>query len=124
LNCFTLPQAAPDIAALCVPFSGVSSPNTCANLLGDGRRNSIVGPSLVNVDMSLFKNNYVKRISEQFNVQFRMEVFNILNHTNFNPPTSNSQIFNGDGTPVGSAGLLDTTATTSRQIQFAVKVIW
>ena len=124
LNCFTLPQATPDIAALCVPFSGVSSPNTCANLLGDGRRNSIVGPSLVNVDMSLFKNNYVKRISEQFNVQFRMEVFNILNHTNFNPPTSNSQIFNGDGTPVGSAGLLDTTATTSRQIQFAVKVIW
>jgi len=135
LNCFTLPQATPDIAAQCQPFGFVSAalspsspsagiPGTCANLLGTGRRNSIVGPSLVNVDMSLFKNNYVRRISEQFNVQFRMEVFNILNHTNFNPPTSNSQIFNGDGTPVGSAGLLDSTATTSRQVQFAVKVIW
>ena len=125
LNCFTLPQATPDIAALCVPFSGASVPGTCANLLGTGRRNSIVGPSLVNLDMSLFKNNYVKRISEQFNIQFRMEIFNILNHTNFNPPTSNSQVFNGDGSTGGlTPGLLDSTATTSRQVQFALKVIW
>ena len=125
LNCFTLPLATPDIAALCVPFSGASVPGTCANLLGNGRRNSVVGPGLVNLDMSLFKNNYVRRISEQFNVQFRVEVFNILNHTNFNPPTANSQAFNGDGSTGGlTPGLLDTTATTSRQVQFAVKVIW
>jgi hypothetical protein len=124
LNCFTLPMATPDIASLCTPFSGTSVPNTCANLLGNSRRNNIVGPGLVNLDMSLFKNNYVRRISEQFNVQFRMEVFNILNHANFNPPTSNSQVFDGSGNSVGSAGLLDTTATTSRQVQFAIKVIW
>lgn len=125
LNCFTLPLATPDIAAQCVPFSGASVPGTCANLLGTGRRNSIVGPGLVNLDMSLFKNNYVKRISEQFNVQFRMEVFNILNHANFNPPTANLQAFNGDGSTGGlTPGLLDSTATTSRQVQFAVKVIW
>jgi hypothetical protein len=125
LNCFTLPQATPDVAALCVPFSGASVPGTCANLLGNGRRNSIVGPGLINLDMSLFKNNYVKRISERFNVQFRVEVFNILNHTNFNPPTANLQVFNGDGSTGGlTPGLLDTTSTTSRQVQFAVKVIW
>ena len=125
LNCFTLPQATPGIAAMCVPFSAAAVPGTCANLLGNGGRNSIVGPGLVNLDMSLFKNNYVKRISEQFNVQFRMEIFNILNHTNFNPPTANSQVFNGDGSTGGlTPGLLDSTATTSRQIQFAIKVIW
>jgi hypothetical protein len=128
LNCFTLPVATPDIAAMCVPFSGATVPNTCANLLGNGGRNGITGPGLVNVDMSLFKNNYVKRISEQFNVQFRMEVFNILNRANFNPPTSNSQVFDGSGVslgnPSGTAGQLDTTATTSRQVQFALKVIW
>ena len=125
LNCFTLPVATPDIAALCVPFTGTSVPGTCANLLGNGRRNSVVGPGLVNLDMSLFKNNYVRRISEQFNVQFRMEVFNTLNRTNFNPPTANSQVFNGDGSTGGlTPGLLDSTATTSRQVQFAVKVIW
>jgi hypothetical protein len=136
LNCFTLPQATPDIASQCQPFGFVSAalpapsvpspgiPGTCANLLGNSRRNNIVGPALVNLDMSLFKNNYVRRVSEQFNVQFRMEVFNILNHANFNPPTSNSQVFDGSGNAVGSAGLLDTTATTSRQVQFAIKVIW
>jgi Carboxypeptidase regulatory-like domain/TonB dependent receptor/TonB-dependent Receptor Plug Domain len=137
LNCFVLPVATPAIAALCQPFGFVSAalpppstpnpgiPGTCANLLGNGGRNSIVGPGLVNLDMSLFKNNYVKRISEQFNVQFRVEIFNILNHANFNPPTSNNQVFNSDGSTGGlTPGLLDTTATTSRQIQFAVKVIW
>jgi hypothetical protein len=136
LNCFTLPQATPDIAAQCQPFGFVSAalpapsvpsagiPGTCANLLGNGRRNSIVGPGLINLDLSLFKNNYVKRISEQFNIQFRMEIFNILNHANFNPPTANNQIFDGGGNPVGGAGLLNATSTTSRQVQFAVKVIW
>ena len=84
-----------------------------------------MGPGLIELDSSLVKNNYISRISEQFNVQFRLEVFNILNHTNFNPPTSNSQVFNGDGSTGGlTPGLLDSTATTSRQIQAAIKVIW
>ncbi len=131
LNCFALPQATPDIATRCQPVGFVAAtsgvpgnpgiPGTCANLLGNGGRNSVVGPSLVNFDLSLFKNNH---ITERINVQFRMEAFNIFNHTNFNPPTSNNQVFDGSGNSVGSAGLLDTTATTSRQIQFALKVIW
>jgi hypothetical protein len=127
LNCFTLPAATPDIAANCVPFApnGVVTPGTCANLLGNGGRNSVVGPGLISFDLSLFKNNYVRRISEQFNVQFRMEIFNIFNRTNFNPPTANNQVFNTDGSTGGlTPGLLDTTATTSRQIQFAIKVVW
>jgi hypothetical protein len=126
LNCFVLPIATPDIAPLCNPFVSLTGPlpGTCANLLGNGGRNSIVGPGLVNFDVSLFKNNRIPRISEEFNIQFRMEAFNVFNHANFNPPTSNNQVFDGGGNPVGSAGLLDTTATTSRQIQFAIKVIW
>jgi hypothetical protein len=128
LNCFTLPVATPDIAAQCEPFglsAGTPILGTCANLLGNGRRNSVIGPSLVNFDVSMFKNNRITSISETFNVQFRVEAFNVFNHANFNPPTANSQVFNGDGSTGGlTPGLLDTTATTSRQIQFAVKVIW
>jgi hypothetical protein len=135
LNCFTLPVATPAIAAQCQPFGFVSaalgspgSPGiqgTCSNLLGNGGRNSIIGPGLVNFDVSLFKNNRIPRISEQFNIQFRMEAFNVFNHANFNPPTANNQVFNGDGSTGGlTPGLLDTTATTSRQVQFAIKVIW
>jgi hypothetical protein len=128
VNCFSLPAATPDIAARCTPFLGNGNPGgipgTCANLLGNVHRNSIIGPGLVNFDWSLFKNNYIRRISEQFNVQFRVEIFNILNHTNFNPPTANNAIFDGNGNPVQFAGQLTSTATTSRQVQFALKVIW
>lgn len=134
LNCFALPVATADIASQCQPFGFVAPgsgspgspgiPGTCANLLGNGGRNGLVGPGFADLDMSLFKNNRIKRISEQFNIQFRAEIFNILNHTNFNPPTSNNAIFDGGGNPVQFAGQLNATANTSRQIQFAVKVIF
>ena len=94
------------------------------NLLGNAGRNSLVGPGIVNLDSSLFKNNHISRVSDTFNVQFRAEVFNILNHTNFRSPLDNSALYNASGTPLGSAGVIDATQTPSRQIQFGVKVIW
>jgi hypothetical protein len=123
LNCFALPMATPDIAPMCVPFG--THTGTCSNLVGNAGRNSLIGPRLVNLDFSLFKNNPIKRISEQFNVQFRVEFFNIFNHTNFNAPTATNAIFDGtSGDPVGGAGMATSTATTSRQIQFALKFVW
>src|SRR5487761_77732 len=92
--------------------------------LGTSGRNDIIGPGVANLDFSLFKNNPVERISENFNIQFRFEVFNILNRANFGPPVDNSTIFGQPGNPIGSAGQLDTTVTDSREIQFAIKVIW
>jgi hypothetical protein len=52
------------------------------------------------------------------------EFFNTLNRPNFLPPLNNLKVFDAAGRPVASAGLLDTTATPSRQIQFALKLIW
>jgi hypothetical protein len=52
------------------------------------------------------------------------EFFNALNRPNFLPPLNNLKLFDAAGRPVTSAGLLDTTATPSRQIQFALKLIW
>jgi Carboxypeptidase regulatory-like domain/TonB-dependent Receptor Plug Domain len=126
-GCFTLPMATPEIAAQCVPFSA-KLPGTCSNLLGTAGRNSVIGPSLVNLDFSVFKNIPVHQISEAFNVQFRAEFFNILNHANFAPPlpffgSSNAQIFNQNGTPTGAGGL-QQTVTQPRDIQFALKVIF
>jgi hypothetical protein len=122
LNCFAVPMATPAIAAQCTPFSSV--PGSCANLLGNVGRNSVVGPGLVNLDFSLMKNNYIPRISENFNVQFRAEFFNILNRANFAAPIDNSTLFDQTGAPIGGAGAVDTTSTTSREIQFALKLIW
>jgi len=98
----------------------------CYNLRGNAGRNILIGPGLTDLDFSLFKNNYIKRISERFNVQFRAEIFNILNHVNFAPPATptNTDIFDGAGNPNTVAGQLTKTTTTAREIQFAVKVIF
>jgi len=95
-----------------------------STLLGNAGRNSLTGPGLENFDFSLYKNNYIRRISETFNIQFRAEFFNVFNRANFNPPIANSTIFDQGGTPTPGAGSLDATSTPSRQIQFALKVMW
>jgi outer membrane receptor protein involved in Fe transport len=129
LSCISLPLQTPSLAGKCSPFGAFASPaqpiaGTCANLMGSGGRNSLVGPRLINFDMSLFKDNPIKRISEAFNVQFRVEVFNALNRSNFNPPVANYVVFDGNGVVIPGAGQITSTATTSRQIQFALKLVW
>src|ERR1700730_1459062 len=131
-QCFAVPAATPDIAANCahviktdpVSRQTVSDPNTCLNLRGNLGRNTLIGPGLVNLDFSVFKNNYIKKFSDSFNVQFRAEFFNIINHANFAPPLDKRNVFDSTGHAVGDAGLITSTQTTSRQIQFALKVIW
>jgi hypothetical protein len=92
--------------------------------LGNAGRNTLIGPGLSNLDFSVFKNNPIPRISESFNAQFRVEFFNALNHPNFAAPLHNNTIFDTNGNRVPTAGLIDTTATPSRQIQVALKLIW
>ena len=102
-------------------------PYACFNLRGNVGRNALVGPGLMNLDFLVSKNNYIKRISESFNVQFRAEFFNILNHANFNVPdlgSGNTNMLNGDGSVNGGAGLLTQTTTDPREIQFAIKIIF
>jgi hypothetical protein len=98
----------------------------CFNLRGNAGRNILIGPGISELDFSLFKNNSIKRISEKFNVQFRAEIFNILNHVNFAPPATptNTDIFDGAGVLNPESGVLTRTTTTAREIQFAVKVIF
>ena len=120
LNCFALPMATPAIAAQCVPFSGAdTAAGTCQNLLGNGGRNEVYGPGMVNFDFSLFKDNKVK---ENLNLQFRAEFFNLFNHSNFQAPVDNSVFFDQTGAPIGGAGSLDLTSTKNREIQFALKL--
>ena len=127
-QCFAVPTApsAAFYAANCDPTMGNPALLQCFNLRGNSGRNVMSGPSIVNLDFSLYKNNYIKRISENFNVQFRAEFFNILNRPNFAIPVTpdNTDIFDSAGAPTGVAGLLTSTTTASREIQFAVKFIW
>ncbi len=90
--------------------------------LGNAGRNSIIGPGLHNVDMSLMKNN---KITERLDAQFRVDLFNIFNFVNYATPLkASTQLFNQAGAPIASAGTLTQTSTSSRQIQFAIKLIF
>ncbi|MDQ2947226.1 MAG: hypothetical protein M3Y27_15060, partial [Acidobacteriota bacterium] len=91
-------------------------------------RNALYGPGLVTWDLSVFKNTRIPRISEAFEVQFRAEFFNVLNHTNLLSPGflntfgQNNSVVNSDGSPLPTA--LNQTSTASRQIQLGLKLMW
>jgi hypothetical protein len=141
-NCFT-PPTAPSSYPLatvanplgCAPGSFPNSPvappvgtQFCSNVLGNSKRNQFYGPGLTTVDFSVFKNTRIPSISEAFNIQFRAEFFNILNHTNFLSPGflntfgQNNSVYDFDGTRLPTA--LNQTTTTSRQIQLGLKLIF
>jgi hypothetical protein len=136
LNCFVIPSVA-----------NVNGTNYIR--IGNAGRNILTGPGLVDFDFSVVKNTRITKISEAFNVQLRLDVFNLFNRANFNPPVTNMFIM--DPTTVGTgivanpgpsgactgndnnsgcnpnAGALDGgdgTATTSRQMQISLKIIW
>ncbi len=52
----------------------------CLGCVGNLGRNTFVGPSYWALDTSLLKN---LRLSERLHLQFRIEAFNVFNHTNF-----------------------------------------
>ena len=77
------------------------------------------------VDLVLTKNNYIPGISEDFNVQIRVEAFNALNRTTFDvPKTSQMSVFAGDGTLNSTAGKSNRTFTNSREVQLGLKLIF
>ena len=91
-----------------------------AGTFGNAGRSSIRGPALFNVDTSLFKRIPIR---EGVTLQFRAEAFNVFNHTNFGLP--NQVVFSGNTSNYSeSAGQITSTANYSRQIQFALKLIF
>jgi hypothetical protein len=104
---------------------------TCGTL-GDAARGMLRGPGLVNWDFSLVKDTAVRLLGEQGSVEFRAEFFNILNHPNFGMPSTTVAQYAGKTSDIGAyseaptsgSGQITQTATTARQIQFALKVIF
>ena len=71
------------------------------------------------MDFTLVK---VIPMSERLKIDFRAEFFNLFNRANFSIPGLN--IFQANGQYLGSAGRIASTASTSRQIQFGLKLIF
>ena len=111
-----------DAAAFSAPAYGT---------FGNLGRDTLVGPNLANLDLSLHKST---QLGERVRAQFRAEFFNVLNHTNFATP--NPVVFSSGPTqgtvanqtaPVvasPTAGVITSTATSSRQVQFGLKLLF
>jgi len=87
---------------------------------GNVGRNTLTGPGIATLDASILKTT---AMSERIHLQFRAEFFNIVNHANFGTP--NTVVFSAAATPPApTAGVITSTSTTSRQIQFGLKLLW
>ena len=115
-TCFAFPTT--------VPYT-LSGSSTVYNgpRLGTSRRNSLDGPGLFFWTIGLMKD---QPITEKVRLQFQAQAFNLINHTNFaNPAAAQTQIFSVSGTPNATAGqLTGPTATSGRQLQLALKVLF
>ena len=100
------------------------APPSNSGFYGNAGRSSVPGPGLATWDFSVLKNT---TIHERLQLQFRLEIFNLLNRANFNtpnlivftPPTAT----NASGLS-GTAGAITGTSTTARQVQFGLKLLW
>ncbi len=94
------------------------APPAASGFYGNLGRDTLPGPGLATWDLSFLKEMPIR---ETVRLQFRAELFNLLNRANFNTP--NALTF----TPTGvspTAGVITSTSTTSRQIQFGLKLLW
>ena len=99
------------------PAAFLAAPNG-SGFYGNLGRDTLTGPGLATWDLSFMKDTHIQ---ERLNLQLRAELFNFLNHPNFNFP--NAVTFSPTGVSP-TAGVITSTATTSRQIQFGLKLLW
>jgi hypothetical protein len=91
-----------------------------ANTYGNAPRNFLQGPGIAETDLSFAKKFL---LTEKFNLQFKAEFFNLFNRTNLNNP--NPVVFtSATSGPSPTAGVITSTSTSSRQIQFGLKLLW
>jgi len=91
------------------------------NTWGTSRRNAYVGPGFGDVDLSVFKNT---KISERITTQFRVEMFNLFNKTNYAPPLTtytSTLLYSTIGGYNGAPGI---GAGEPYNTQFALKIIF
>ena len=93
-------------------------PPTALGFEGNVGRNTYIGPGVATWDFSMLKDT---SITERMTLQFRAELFNILNRANFNVP--NLIVFTPSGLS-GTAGAINSTSTSARQVQFGLKLLW
>jgi Carboxypeptidase regulatory-like domain len=101
-------------------FSPNAFRSPASGTYGNVGRDTLTGPGLAELDFSALK---LVNVTERLRVQFRAEFFNILNHANFGTPNT-VVLTSATSGPAQTAGVITSTSTTSRQIQFGLKLLW
>src|SRR5205085_11108558 len=94
-----------------------------AGFIGNFGRNTCSGPGLATVDVNLAKRLRLNSLGAQGAIRFRVDVFNLFNHTNFSLP--DRVVFAGvapNEAPLTTAGRIRSTLTDSRQIQLGLRI--
>ena len=93
--------------------------------IGNVSRNTLRDPGLTQFDLSVNKDTAWARLGDAGMIQFRAEIFNILNHPGFGP--AQNSIFAGtvtDNVEQPSLSSITNQVNSSRQIQFSLKAIF
>ena len=80
---------------------------------GNTARDSVIGPGIISFDASL---NKKFNFTESKYLEFRTEAFNLPNHPIWNPP--------GNTLRTSTYGVITSTKIDSRQLQFALKLVF
>jgi hypothetical protein len=88
--------------------------------VGNSGRNILTLPGLFNLDMTLRKDTAIPKLGESAKLEFRFELFNVLNHTRLGTP--GTALFNNVGVPTATAGVISNARGNSRQIQLALRL--
>ncbi len=102
--------------------------------LGNTGRNAFIGPNLRSFDLATVKKTRLPKLGENTTLQFRFEAFNLLNRANFGTPVvqafAGTPLANNDPRPdsagqpatISSFGLIRSTVTSARQLQFGLRL--
>ena len=97
----------------------------CAGQVGNSRRNQLIGPGLSQLDATIIKNT---KITERLNMEFRWEVYNVLNRANFyffpNNTLVGGNLFAVTKTPDVAAGNPVVAQGGPRNMNFAIKFMF
>ena len=88
---------------------------------GNLGRNVVIGPGFSNIDLSVLKNT---KLAENVVLQVRVEIFDVLNHANFGQPGAIAQVGSSSFGVISNTRFPTGDSGSSRQLQFAMKIIF
>ncbi len=120
----TRPQNINYLNTVCFAFpanytyaTGLSGP-----VLGNAGRNPLIGPGIFFWTTGLMDE---QKFGERMRMELQAQAFNVTNRANFEGPQSTeAEIYNATGGLLTSAGQLTLTSTSSRQLQFSLKLLF